>query len=221
MNALRNWWLTFPGLVLIAGLAAAAVAWWLIAVPVVTLSNIEKHAGHFPWVYLHMLGGTLMLILGAANLYIGSTRQFWRFHKAIGYTYLSGGTVSSLIAIPLALGQVHNADASFSLTDASDMGVSLASLSIAWLIASGMALRAAINRRFDSHQAWMIRSYVLTWSFVLCRLAGRIPAFSDLGDGAAAVWLSWIVPLILAEVCLQWRAGANNSFKPKPLRGSA
>jgi hypothetical protein len=96
------------------------------------------------------------------------------------------------------------------------MGVSLASLSIAWLIASGMALRAAINRRFDSHQAWMIRSYVLTWSFVLCRLAGRIPAFSDLGDGAAAVWLSWIVPLILAEVCLQWRAGANNHVWTPP-----
>jgi hypothetical protein len=72
-----------------------------------------------------------------------------------------------------------------------------------------MAYRAARNRRFDAHRAWMIRSYVLTWSFVLCRLVGRVPWLANIGDGAAIVWLSWIVPLLLCEVGLQWSAGAR------------
>jgi hypothetical protein len=42
-----------------------------------------------------------------------------------------------------------------------DLGWALASLGMARLVAAAMALRAARNRRFDSHRAWMIRSDVL------------------------------------------------------------
>ena len=70
-----------------------------------------------------------------------------------------------------------------------------------------MGYRAARNRRSDSHRAWMIRSYVLTWSFVSCRLIGKAPALANIGDGAAIIWLSWIVPLLACEVALQWSAG--------------
>ena len=90
---------------------------------------------------------------------------------------------------------------------ANDIGWALAALGMAWLGSTAMAVRAARNRRFDSHRAWMIRSYVLVWAFVLCRLVSKIPSLPELGTGAALVWLSWIVPLFICEVVLQWPAG--------------
>src|SRR3982751_4691588 len=35
---------------------------------------------------------------------------------------------------------------------------------------------------FDSDRAWMIRSYVLTWSFVSCRLIGNVAVLANVGD---------------------------------------
>jgi len=218
----RGWWLSLPGLLLLGALATGAMAWWLIAAPVAGFGNVDKHSGHFGLVYVHMLGGTLMLFLGAANLYIGSTRRHFRYHKTVGYSYLIGGSVNAPIAFVLALGKVHdkNLAYTFHLATISDTGIALASLAVAWMAASAMGLRAARNKRFDSHRAWMIRSYVLTWSFVLCRLVGRVPGAGDIGDGAGIIWLSWIVPLFLCEIGLQWRAGGDKAFNSDTIRSA-
>lgn len=208
----RSWWASGPGLLLVAAILTSAWAWWLIAYPVVSLGNVAKHPGHFPVVFVHMAGGTLMLLLGAVNLYVGSTRRYFRFHRRIGYVYLLAGTVGSLLAAVLAVGAGHGEKVpgfAFVLEATSDVGWALLFLALAWLGSAAMAYRAARNRRIDSHRAWMIRGYVLTWSFVSCRLVARVPALANLGDGAAIVWLSWIVPLLLCEVVLQWSAGAR------------
>ena len=218
-----SWWRSPPGLALAAALVSGAFAWWLIAYPVLSLANPQRHAGHFALVFAHMLGGTAMLALGAANLYVGATRRFFRLHKLVGYSYLIGGGIGACLSVILALANGHrkvSAPFAVDVGSASDTGIALASLGIAWLATAAMAFRAARNRRFDSHQAWMIRSYVLVWSFVLCRLVGRVPVLSDLGDGSAIVWLSWVGPLFVCEIALQWGAGSNSSFKPRPLRGS-
>jgi hypothetical protein len=205
----RSWWTTTSGVLLLLAIASGAAAWWLIAAPVVSLARVPAHGAHFAWTYAHMLSGTVMLFGGALNLYVGATRRGFRWHRAIGRTYLGAGAVSASLAIVLALAGQHGKDGTgLALASVSDMGISLAALGAAWLITAALGLRAARNRRFDSHRDWMIRSYVLTWSFVACRLLGFIPAFAQLGDGAAAVWLTWIVPLLLCEVALQWRHGA-------------
>lgn len=214
-SATRSWWGTAPGIILLLAIVSSVPAWVLIALPVATLSNIAKHPAHFPLVFLHMLGGTVMLVLGALNLYVGSTRRLFRFHRVIGYSYLVGGTLGAASALALSLANVHGEfiePFAFELTKVGDLGFALAALSIAWLVTAAMALRAAINRRFDSHRDWMIRSYVLVWSFVLCRLIAQIPPLAflgELGGGAALGWLSWLIPLAIAEICLQWKAGAR------------
>jgi len=159
--------------VLVFAVLTGSIAWWLIALPVFNLSAAANHKTHFPYVFIHTVGGTVMLFVGAANLYVGATRQHFRMHKPLGYAYLVGGVIGSVSAILLALSNGHAKApaASFAITimKANDMGWALASLGLAWLGAAAMALRAARNRRFDSHRAWMIRSYVLVWAFVLCR----------------------------------------------------
>lgn len=207
----RSWWTTGPGLLLFAAIVTSAWAWGLIAYPVATLANVAEHPKHFSIVFVHMAGGTLMLLLGAANLYVGSTRRFFRFHRKIGYIYLVGGAIAASLAFVLAIASGHGeagGEFRIQLDAISDTGFALAGLALAWLGSAAMAYRAARNRRFESHRAWMIRSYVLTWSFVLCRLVGRVPWLANLGDGAAIIWLSWVVPLLFCEVVLQWSAGA-------------
>ncbi len=207
----RTWWLSTPGILLIAGFFSSVWAWWVIAAPVATLSNIDKHVGHFGLVYVHMLGGTIMLFFGAANLYIGATRRHFKYHKLVGRTYLIGGSLGAIIAIVIALGPAHKRDGAVMLTN---LSTSLSVLAIAWLAAASMAYRAVRNKRYDSHRDWIIRSYVLAWAFVFCRLVSRVPSVGELGEGQAFIWLSWVGPLVACEIALQWRAGSKILTKP-------
>jgi len=201
-----DFWLSRNGLLLLVALISGAAAWWLIAWPVATLSNIPSHNGHFALTFVHMVGGTGMLTLGGLNLYLAARKQHFSIHRRIGQAYLSFGTVAALLAGWLTLTPAHKAAGAPILTN---MSVSLLMLATSWLGCAALGLRAARNRRFDSHGQWMIRSYVLVWSFVFCRIASRIPAVGELGNGQAFVWLSWVGPLLLCEVMLQWPNGAK------------
>ena len=152
-------------------------------------------------------------LLVQPNLYIGTTRKYFKYHKLIGRIYLIGGALGAIAAMVITSSPAHKA-AGITLTSTS---ISLLTLGSAWLLAAAMAYRAARNRRYDSHREWMIRSYVLVWSFVFCRLASRVPGVEDMGGGQAFIWLSWVGPLIVGEVALQWRSGASSSSKSKPV----
>ena len=201
---------TVAGTLLALGFISSLWAWWIIAPGVMgfTTAGMERHAGHFNVVYLHVLGGTVMLFLGLANLYIGTTRRFFQHHRLVGRLYLLGGGLGAFSAIYITTGMAHKAAGISALTNSN---ISLIALAGAWLLAAGMAFRAVRNRRYDSHRDWMVRSYVLVWSFVFCRLASRVPGVEDMGGGDAFIWLSWVGPLILCEVALQWRTGSGNS----------
>lgn len=203
-----SWWTSPPGLLLLASALSSAVAWWMIAAPVALFANVPRHAGHFPLVYVHMLGGTVMLLFGAANLYIGTTRRHFRHHRTVGMTYLIGGAIGAITAIVATLSPAHKSNPDIVLTNAT---VSLTMLALSWLGAAAMAYRAARNRRHETHRDWVIRSYVLAWSFVFCRVASRVTDIEELGNGEAFIWLSWVAPLLLCEATLQWRAGARQT----------
>ncbi|MDL2352166.1 MAG: DUF2306 domain-containing protein [Pseudomonadota bacterium] len=199
-------WLGRNGILLAGALVSSMAAWWLIAWPVATFSNVASHKGHFALTFVHMMGGTGMLTLGGLNLYLAARKQHYRIHRRVGQGYLSFGTFAALLAGWLAMTPAHKAAGAPVLTN---MSVSLLMLATSWLACAGLGLRAARNRRFASHGEWMIRSYVLVWSFVFCRIASRIPAIGELGNGQAFIWLSWVGPLLVCEVLLQWPSGAR------------
>lgn len=209
----RSWWLSVNGLLLLAAMVSSAFAWWIVALPVVLFPDPARHADHFVHVYLHAVGGTIMLTLGAMNLFVGATRRYFRFHKFFGYTYVAAGTLASILAIVLALSNVHGSAPSTvtgQIIAASDTGIALAALGFAWLVCAAMGVYRARNARTDLHRQWMLRSYVLTWSFVLCRLIGKIPAVADLGDEPVIAWLTWLGPLLICELALLWRRASLN-----------
>jgi len=198
----RSLWVSRNGVLLALALISSAAAWWLIAWPVATLSNIPRHQGHFALTFAHMVGGTGMLFLGGLNLYLAARNDSYKLHRRVGQAYLAFGTFGAIMAIIITSTPAHKSAGSPILTTAT---VSLLTLASAWLCFAALGWRAALNRRFTSHGQWMVRSYVLVWSFVFCRLASRVV---PLGEDAF-IWLSWVGPLLICEMVLQWNDGAR------------
>lgn len=195
------------GLLYAAALLSTLPILYLNVWPVLSARVADHHATHWVTLLVHALGGLSMLVLGSAALYIGWTRRGFAIHRYVGYGYLILGSVGALAAVRLSLIAAHPPRGLY---------VATGTLACVWLAVAAMAWRAAHNRRFESHREWMVRSYVLTWTFVGCRLAGLLPSITDLGAEAvtAAIWVNWIVPLVVCEIALQWRRGARAEVGP-------
>lgn len=183
------------GLFLLSLICSVGV-WAYIVLPVLS-GNMAGHEAHRVLLYGHALAGSLMLFTGAAALYVGWTRRFFGAHRWIGGSYLLSGTIASLLALAAPLVTSHQPASIGSATNV---------IAGVWLAFSAMAWRAIRNRRFDAHRQWMIRSYVVTWTFVFCRMAMQLPLFPSLGaEGVTAtIWTSFIVPVVICEIVLQW-----------------
>lgn len=151
------------------------------------------------WMLLHVAGATIPLFLGPVVLWSGLQRWRPSAHRWMGRTYLLTGAFGV------------GAGAALSIIAASpprSLYVATFTLAIAWFIAAAMAWRAIRNRQIAAHRQWVIRSYVLTVTFVICRIAMKLPIAQQGGEVLTAiVWVSWVVPLLLAEVGLQWGRG--------------
>jgi Predicted membrane protein (DUF2306) len=186
-----------PGVLWALAIVTAAPIWWLVALPVLE-SGAVAHGNHALEVTLHAAGGTLMLAAGALALYVGWTRRGFGAHRWIGYTYLIGGGAGAAMGLALSIMSPHKPDG---------LAAATGTLAAVWLAVAAMAWRAARNRRFEAHRDWVIRSYVLTWTFVFCRMVMRLPALADAsGDTiVATIWATWITPFVLCEIALNWK----------------
>ena len=72
-----------------------------------------------------------------------------------------------------------------------------------------MALYAVLSGHIQIHKEWMVRTYVVTFSFVTFRLLNDFGPTSRLepaNDRAnTIVWACWVIPLLVSEVILQLR----------------
>ncbi|RZA23751.1 MAG: DUF2306 domain-containing protein [Proteobacteria bacterium] len=182
-----------------AAAVTSAVFIWLIAVPAFGPARQAAHIGHVPMLWAHVAGGIVMLFAGAVALRIGMTREWFRWHKGAGYTYLLWGTLASVTALVRSFDVGHSP------------GMATGVLAVVWLMFSAMAYRAVRNRRFDQHRDWMIRSYVAAWTFVFCRFWSRSAPEALQPIEADMLWLAWVGPLLITEVLLQWSRGTESA----------
>jgi hypothetical protein len=72
-----------------------------------------------------------------------------------------------------------------------------------------MAYYAILKRRVSVHKEWMVRAYVVTFAFVTFRILSDYSPMSQLQPEVdrvnVIIWMSWVVPLLVAEVILQAR----------------
>lgn len=149
------------------------------------------------WLLLHIAGGMLALLAGPIQLWLGLSDQRLDVHRRLGIAYVIGVCVGVVGAVALAvqtdLGWVF--------------GAGLLSLSIAWVVTTGLAFAAIRKSLIDQHREWMVRSYVVTFAFVLFRIGDVTMVALGLGDRLQNLtflaWVSWTVPLLFTEAILQ------------------
>jgi uncharacterized membrane protein len=155
-----------------------------------------RRAGFIP----HMAGGLVAISTGLIQLWLGATRRTGSLHRNLGRVYLGGVAVGSAGALYLALTIEPKYFA---------YAAGLFGLSTAWVLTTGMAYAAIRKRAIERHREWMIRSYTVTFAFVLFRLVDQLlihwrVAPDDQIDAMSA-WACWSVPLLLVEPLLQLR----------------
>jgi uncharacterized membrane protein YozB (DUF420 family) len=164
----------------------------------------EASYGYY-WAYrlpliAHVSGGLVALLVGVFQLWSGLNIQAMRSHPVSGRIYLAAVLVGSLAGMVLAV-----TSALFGFA----WGVGVFSLAVAWLATTGMALVCIKRRNIKAHRQWMIRSYIVTFAFVLFRLTtDYIPAqalwgVSQADMSTAMIWAVWVLPLLAYDVYLQ------------------
>lgn len=191
------------GLIIVVLTVAGAMALWFIftaAFHYITYTQ-EVYGPLWPRraaLIPHILGGVVAITTGLVQVWLGVTGRTRRLHILLGRVYLGAVTIGSLAGFYLA------ATAGNGLA----YGTGLFFLSTAWALTTTMAYVAVRRRAIEQHREWMLRSYVVTFAFVMFRLLdnwlvsrGVPPAAS----ASAMAWACWSVPLLALEPILQYR----------------
>ena len=123
----------WPLLGMVGGAALVALAFWFIAAaPYLRWDPTQFGDAFWPRRYgllVHIAGGSIALLVGPVQLWLGETRSALSWHRTIGTLYLLGVGVGSAGAYYLAL----------STTVGWPYSAGLFMLATAWIITTGMA----------------------------------------------------------------------------------
>ncbi|MFC4720871.1 DUF2306 domain-containing protein [Geojedonia litorea] len=152
------------------------------------------------WLIGHVSGGLLALVIGPFQFWKAFRNKYLKLHRWMGRFYLSAiviGTISSTYLAWTAALAIHWTWA-----------FALQGLAFAWICTAAMAYRAILQRKIEQHREWMIRSYVVTFAFVSFRFLDELPFVQSLGSfiehAPTSIWVSWVIPLFITEMVLQW-----------------
>ena len=142
----------------------------------------------------HIAASGVAMTLGAFQFLKPLRRKAPTLHRWIGRVYVLACTVGGLAGGVIALYSTAGPVA----------GWGFFMLALLWVPFTLMALRAAMQKDFTSHEIWMIRSFALTFAAVTLRLQLPIGPMLTGGDFLAAyvwiAWLAWVPNLIVAEL---------------------
>jgi len=187
---------------LIAALLAFLGARYLIidAIPFIADISPDKFGRYWPrraWLLTHIVGSGLALFVGPFQFWSGLRRRSMPVHRWTGRLYVVGVVIGGSAAFYLAS---HAGQGPI-------FSISLGTLGIAWWTTTGMALVAIRLGQVSQHKEWVVRSYVVTFTFVTTRALADLGVLPSLGRDpfATLVWLSWSLPLLATEVVIQGR----------------
>ena len=148
----------------------------------------------------HVSGGLMALIIGPIQFWKAFRNRYLKTHRLLGRIYL----------IAILIGVISSTHLSWTtaLKIHWTWALSLQGLGLAWFTTAAMAYISIMRNRIQQHKEWMIRSYVVTFAFVIFRWLNGSSFFRELGNfierGPTEIWISWTIPLLITEVILQW-----------------
>jgi uncharacterized membrane protein len=190
-------------IIAILGALGFFALWFIVRNAVPYLGMSREHYGPYFWprrwmLMLHIVGGMTALTVGVVQLWLGLTKRVSRLHRVLGKVYVGAIFIGSIGGFYLALTIPSNVP----------YASGLFFVCVAWVVTTAMAVFAIRRRNVVQHREWMLRSYAVTFAFVLFRfgtdeLAALGVALNEV-QGTMA-WAAWVVPLLLLEPVLQLR----------------
>jgi len=152
------------------------------------------------WVVMHMVGGSLTLLLGPMQFWPFIRNRFLSFHRLTGKIYMAGIVLIGISAGRLSL-----------ISTCVPCRLSLFLLTVFAVISTWFAWKAIKSRNIKVHRQMMVRSYICVLGFVAVRiddvyaldfLFGNItdPTFRRVVNE----YFFSFVPLLIAEIIMVW-----------------
>jgi uncharacterized membrane protein len=152
------------------------------------------------WVVMHLVGGSLALLLGPVQFWPAVRNRFPAWHRIAGKTYIVGVILIGISAGRLSL-------VSFCVP----CRISLFLLTVFTILATWFAWKAIKARNLKVHRQMMVRSYVCVLAFVAVRIDDVFPLdflFGPIADPTfrrvVNEYFFSFVPLIIAEITMVW-----------------
>jgi uncharacterized membrane protein len=224
------------GLVLVAVLAAAIALFSVVMYASGSLVQLAEEGAGLASTYVdappffrlalyaHIGSASLALAGGPLQFSARLRRRFPRAHRVVGRVYLGSvgvGALAALLMLPV--------------NSAGWAGVfGFGTLAALWGWTSLRAYRSIREHDVAAHQAWMIRSYALTfaavtlrlWTVVLITVSGALGAAGDqealFRDAYLATpFLCWLPNLVVAERLARRRGLPSYRLTPPPVAARA
>lgn len=163
-------------------------------------------------IFLHALGGSIVLGAGLLQLHWGLRERLPRVHRALGWLYVGAALLSGAADVYMA---AYSAGGWVT-----HLGFGLLGLGV--LGATAWAARLAVVRNVPAHRRWMSRSYALFLAAVTLRL--ELPLLTAAFGAAAGYqlvsWLCWLPNVMWVEWWLRRSPGSSDRAPPRRPRMS-
>jgi uncharacterized membrane protein len=180
---------------LAVGTALVSYRYLLPSIPAEAPNVAANHFAATGALVAHAGIGATALILGAIQFFPATRRRWPKWHRRAGTVYviccLIGGTAGLILAFGTTAGPIAT--------------VGFALLAVLWLWFTANAWRYARARDFARHQAWMTRSYGLTFGAVMLRVylaVFGIAGVEFMTGYRLSAWLAWVPNLVFVELFL-------------------
>jgi uncharacterized membrane protein len=143
----------------------------------------------------HAIAATLAFVIGPVQFSSRLRARHLQLHRILGRTYVFSVLIAATCAFFIELGR----DDFFGVF----VQISL------WTLCTVVAFITARNRQIAVHRQWMIRSYALTFTFIINRVLNLWPAYFNLTPRQFAIWDIY--------VCLIVFVGCDLAFNSREL----
>jgi uncharacterized membrane protein YozB (DUF420 family) len=197
------------GLVAVLFAASLILVWVFFRAysPSTARLSLKAHPWYFPVLMLHVVGASVASATCVLQVWPWLRRRHPRVHRASGRIYVLAGVYPAGIASLLLLAFWPE----YPINWFSDL---LAT--VVWLATTTVGFMLARKRWLVDHRRWMLRSFALTFSFIMTfilapptwlllnlpglrsQLGGNKVLMGEMLSGMV-VWMAWIIPLLAVE----------------------